>query len=581
MFEKLNREHPRLCLTKNRFEDIKNQIKIDPFLKQLVDALLKKADEIIELPSTEFKITGPRMLKNCQQILARITTLILAFYLTEDKKYVDRTKQELFTAADYPHWNKDHFLDTAELVTAFAIAYDWLYHELAKSELLSIKKALLEKGLIIGLKEQEAAWWIRNRYNWNQVCHGGLLIGALALADEEGELCDKILRNSIRYLPIALETYSPDGGWEAGPEYWEYATQYSTLVIDALRTALNDDFGLSDMPGVNFSGLFPVHAAGPFDLYFNFADADPEHEAKPSYFWLGKKFNLKACINENHRLLKEKIKNNGSPDAFDIIWYQPFQKNVEPLSQTAIFEGVKAFFMRSQWHDPNAFFVGFKGGNNQADHAHLDLGSFVLDAVGERWAFDLGRDNYDLPGYWDFSEGGERWKYFRLNNLSHNTLTINNDFQRADADAPITHYGTSDKKRFAIADLTKAYLPHVKSVLRGVALLGGDIVVVQDEILWLSDEKKVCWNLVTDAEISVNKQIATLEKAGKVLFVKIVSPISAEFNHRSILQKIPQKLNENFHQLTIEFNEKLEQTTICVILATNPGEMGMTPLQRW
>jgi hypothetical protein len=37
------------------------------------------------------------------------------------------------------------------------------------------------------------------------------------------------------------------------------------------------------------------------------------------------------------------------------------------------------------------------------------LGSFVLDADGQRWAFDLGGDSYGLPEY----VGEKQRKYFR------------------------------------------------------------------------------------------------------------------------------------------------------------------------
>ena len=49
--------------------------------------------------------------------------------------------------------------------------------------------------------------------------------------------------------------------------------------------------------------------------------------------------------------------------------------------------------------NPQALFVGFKAGDNKANHSHLDLGSFVFDAAGVRWAMDLGADDYNLPGY--------------------------------------------------------------------------------------------------------------------------------------------------------------------------------------
>ena len=40
---------------------------------------------------------------------------------------------------------------------------------------------------------------------------------------------------------------------------------------------------------------------------------------------------------------------------------------------------------RSSWTDPNAVFLAIKAGTPSASHAHLDIGSFLLDADGVRW----------------------------------------------------------------------------------------------------------------------------------------------------------------------------------------------------
>ena len=61
-------------------------------------------------------------------------------------------------------------------------------------------------------------------------------------------------------------------------------------------------------------------------------------------------------------------------------------RSIANLPLAAAYRGVDVAFLRSAWNDPNAIFAGFKGGDNRANHSHLDLGSFVLDAAGQRWA---------------------------------------------------------------------------------------------------------------------------------------------------------------------------------------------------
>ena len=92
---------------------------------------------------------------------------------------------------------------------------------------------------------------------------------------------------------------------------------------------------------------------------------------------------------------------------------------------------VPVALLRSAWNDPEALWIGIKAGFNQVPHGHLDLGNFELDALGVRWAVDLGADDYNMPGYWDSRDGGRRWTYYRLNSQSHNVCTLDGQDQLA------------------------------------------------------------------------------------------------------------------------------------------------------
>jgi len=201
-------EHPRLFITKERILELKEFEKNDPSFALLKNLFIKKATGLLDEATVPFKITGPRMLKNCQEIRSRVSALGLAYHLTGAQEFAIRAKEELAAAANFPHWNKDHFLDTAELITAFAIGYDWLFHALPATDLDMIKQTMIRKGISIGLEEHKNnIWWAGHKYNWNQVCNGSLIIGALAVADEEPQLCNDVFAATVKFLPLAFNSY--------------------------------------------------------------------------------------------------------------------------------------------------------------------------------------------------------------------------------------------------------------------------------------------------------------------------------------------------------------------------------------
>ena len=51
--------------------------------------------------------------------------------------------------------------------------------------------------------------------------------------------------------------------------------------------------------------------------------------------------------------------------------------------------------MRSSWTNPKALFLGFKLGSPSVEHGHMDVGSFVFDSDGVRWAMDFGQQEYE------------------------------------------------------------------------------------------------------------------------------------------------------------------------------------------
>jgi hypothetical protein len=251
--------------------------------------------------------------------------------------------------------------------------------------------------------------------------------------------------------------------------------------------------------------------------------------------------------------------------------------------------------MRSAWNDPKAWFVGFKAGDNKANHSNLDLGSFVLDALGKRWIFDLGADNYNMPGYFSTGANGRRWEYYRMRAEGHNTIVLNPGLkadQNPLAAAKIVKFGANERTAFAVADLTAAYAENATNVSRGIALVNGEYVIIQDNIL-AGKPASFFWFLHTRAALRVENggRKAVFSLDNEQLVAEIISPSKAKFKimNATPLPGTPQPAtnnkNEGIRKLSISMKDVTKLNLIVSIkpLKKNLAGTGqfLKPLDKW
>ena len=583
----LDKNHPRLMLKDKDLETLKQQYATDKVLQKCIKDVLQDADLQLQKPPLKYEKIGPRLLHVSRDCLNRTYALGLAYRWTGEEKYAKKAVENLLAVCAFADWNPSHFLDTAEMSHAVGVGYDWLYSYLDAQTREKIKAGLIKNGLEQGLIAYEKQWWSKSEHNWNQVCNGGLVAGALAIAESDPKFAERIVAAAIESLPRALNSYNPDGAWGEGPGYWSYATHYTAYGLTALQTALGKDFGLLQIDGLSKAGYFPIYTAGPTGLYLNLADCGDKSSRRPMpcMFWLARAFNNPLYAEDEHAQIRQR-----SAEPEHIVWYVPVAKEKPPAKKLDYyFRGpVEVAVFRSSWDSPDALFVGIKAGYNQVNHGHLDLGSFELDALGVRWARDLGSDNYNMPGYWDGNEGGQRWSYYRLNSFSHNVPLLNGENQNAYAKSSFMKVQTETSQPFVLVDLTDAYKKFAKKVIRGVAMTEGrQAVLVQDEF----DLDKTCaltWGMTTDAKIQITqKGSAELTIGDKKLIAKILSPSGAEFVAESAEQKPPEKSNEGVRRLVLRLPDAKGSVQVAILLSpvwkdgNTVKTVELKPLEKW
>lgn len=519
--------HPRLFLQAGGEGALKKLAAEDPVRAQLHAGLIAEADRMLALAPVERVLIGRRLLDKSRTALSRMLHLGFAWRMTGNRKYSERARAEMVAVAGFSDWNPSHFLDVAEMTAAMGIGYDWFYGAMDEETRTLVRNAIVTKGLRPG---RAAHSWTRAVHNWNQVCNAGLTVGALAVAESEPALAAELIARAVNTVPLAMHEYGPDGAYPEGVSYWGYGTTFNVMLLAALQSTLGTDFDLTAQPGFLATADYMLHVFGPTGLPFNYSDAGSrEGGLQPAMFWLaGVRGDSRLLYTEMHKLEKGRLSHDRM-DPFLALWMKPgigrTAAAVPPLHWVG--RGVTPVAMHRTGWDGGATFVAVKGGSPSTNHAHMDIGSFVMDADGVRWADDLGMQDYNSletrgVDLWSRGQDAARWNVFRLSAGAHNVLTVDGARQRFDGHAKIVESGTGG----SVVDLRETYAGQLASARRKVALGADRGVVITDDFAALAEKgATVRWAMVTRAEVRLDGAgRATLLRDGKRLALRVVEP---------------------------------------------------------
>ena len=578
--------HPRILLCKGAEKALKKQAKL-PVWNGLYESILQACDTMLGLPVNERVVVGRRLLATSRENLRRILFLGFAYRMTGEKRYSDRAEAEMLKAASFSDWNPSHFLDVAEMTAALAIGYDWLYPKLSETSRRTIRTAILEKGLKPSFgKEHDAI--LNAPTNWNQVCHCGMAYGALAVAETEPDLARRTIERAVEKVRIPMRHYAPDGAYPEGYAYWEYGTSFNVLLISAMENAFGTDFGLCDAPGFLESGKFMLHMVTPQLRSFCYSDCSTDAGLLPALFWFYRKTGDASILCNQGWLLQADSRKNHLQDRLLpllFVWGQGASLDKPTVPETLYWKGGgdnPVFLMRSGWNDPDALYVGVKMGTPGASHAHMDVGSFIFEADGVRWAIDMGGEDYDRlekrgVDLWNGAQGSQRWEVFRYNNKAHNTLTFNDKPQSIKGKVQIKDWRDSARLRYVAMDLTPVYEGQVRYAERAVAMVDDSYAVIEDRVEPGLYYTRMRWTLVTEATPRIlSDSVLLLEKEGKRCYVGIASQTPVRWIIRpAVSENTYDSPNPGVTIVAFDTDLTLRQAQrICVFLM--PGEMKET-----
>ena len=479
--------------------------------------------------------------KNARQY--HLLYLSYAWRLTGKATVFAKLRTDLKKVCSWTDWNSGSALSYGEICQAVAIAYDWCYYDLSLDERKAAHKAMVNNAI----KKSNGAGYRQCLGNWNQVANSGVMSAALAIYEKDKAIAVNNIEAGLADNKYAMGVvYAGGGGYPEGSNYWEYGTGNEVILLQSLERIFGNTGGLKEVDGFMDTGGFALFTHGTGDSAFSFNDGGNTYDNPllASWWFAARKDDPSLAWGEKHLLDNGKYASS-LPRRLPLVPcylkdYDIDAKGITPPSATMWHCGgqIPVGMIRRGWnYDASDVYLCVKGGHADTwtsmntSHGHMDTGSFVFEAEGQRWSDDIMRPSY---GDWfaalqaagsrsgDTSQKGLRWDTFRVNNLCHSTISAYaNDGSVANKLHPSDQYVSGQANIVALSDtpgrqsftldLSGPMKGQVKSARRTVALVNGTDLEVTDEIEALPGlDCPLEWRMLSISKCSVSSDKVVL-----------------------------------------------------------------------
>ena len=353
-----------------------------------------------------------------------------AYTMERDPRYLAAAKTYMDAAVSYDVWgysfskpNVD--LAAGHLLYGMGVAYDLLYNDLTPAERVKYRtKIAHQAGLLYAyFAPKPGRSWAYSQ-NHTFIPMAGLGVAAYALYGEVPEAAQWAALTRAIYAKV-LATYSTDGYYYEGFEYWIFATPWIVHYLDAHQHATGED--LFDQPGLRLTHLYAAHSLTPGgQTMFDFGDVfeGPQTRAKIGDDYA--RSHPGGHFESNYNLLYDlasrfhnpeiqgvadwmrSMGHTGQEEWWTLAWRDSTlaSKPIEQIATAHHFTDHDVVFWRSSWgadatalafkcgppegHHAAALMTSMPDWHTEQGHAHPDVNSFILWAHGKYLTGDSG-----------------------------------------------------------------------------------------------------------------------------------------------------------------------------------------------
>ena len=351
------------------------------------------------------------------EALHRFLSFGLMDQLSGDPKWKARMPSELEAVAKFTNWSPEEGEACAEFVFGMALGYDWFRSTLNVEQARKIRLSIMELGmdalaahlkhepLPITTKRPEPGQKLEPskaappkkkeeekgpKTAEEMVMASALMVAAIALKEEESAAANQAANLAAKVIGEGITQFAPEGIWSESLSRGEHVLDALSILSMTLRAATGSDYGLTLVEGVPQTQWARALLTGPQGV-FNYCAFEGNGFNKP---WIS------TWLKMNHGNLAAapfavgpaaSDQSGGLNQAGQLVFMSAYSTGIStPATFDNVLANAQVATLRSAWHDNKAFYVGFKGGDNALPGSQLDLGTFILDAGGQRWATELG-----------------------------------------------------------------------------------------------------------------------------------------------------------------------------------------------
>jgi len=308
--------------------------------------------------------------------------------------------------------------------------------------------------------------------NWNPWVNSNWLVVNLLL-EEDAERRQHALERSCHSLDEYLSDYSPDGGCEEGPVYWQRSPGSYFDCCRTLASAVNGAADVMTNPFVQRMGQFiaDVHIAG--KAYVNYGDAHMEDAPTPELVYryglaakmpelaaFGAFYSAQYSLGSSNPTTVEQALGAGLPSLArslpDVLCAREIRsaKKTDALERDAWYPALHLMTARAKAGTTEGFYLAVQAASNGRSHGHNDSGSFIVFHDGEPAFIDVGVEAYTAKTF-----SAERYTIWTMQSAFHNLPTIGGVMQHDGAPyaASEVKYRSSDAGAGMTMNLATAY----------------------------------------------------------------------------------------------------------------------------